>query len=166
MFKKNKLPPLQLLSSAGDFMVHESRARAPRETGGILIGTLASDGLMITRAVGPGPNARHESSGFKRDGQYSQNELDRIFAESEGREDYVGEWHSHPARCEASAIDARSMGWVSGNGRYCCDSPALIVSVPAKDERWDLLGYQWSNSRLVRCPISIVEQPGVADADR
>lgn len=156
MSKKKLVPPLQLLKSAGDFILSESSARTPRETGGILIGRTKPEGLFITRALGPGPNAHHGTSGFKRDGQYSQSELDKIFTATQGQEDYVGEWHSHPARCEASSVDVGSISWISENSRYRCEAPVLIISVTSTAGQWELLGYRWSDSRLIRCPIPLV----------
>lgn len=133
----------------------ESTAKAPRETGGILIGRSDDKDLLVTRALGPGPKAHHGASGFKRDGQFAQDELNKIFSATAGQEDYIGEWHSHPARCEASGVDIGSIAWISKNPQYLCESPVLIITVPARDGAWELLGYRWFGMKLVGCPIIV-----------
>lgn len=57
--KKNPPPPLQLHRAARDFIVEESTAKVPRETGGILIGRSDDKDLLVTQALGPGPKAHH-----------------------------------------------------------------------------------------------------------
>lgn len=156
--KKSKnltISRLELDKKAKEFIFSESGACLPFETGGILIGREGADSIFITRALGPGPNALHDVNGFKRDGQYSQEELERIFELTQGEEDYVGEWHSHPAPCDASSIDIGSIAWISQKSDYNCKSPVLLISILSISGPWELVGYIWTSNQLKASPIKI-----------
>ncbi len=72
--------------------------RAPfTETGGPLVGYIsADDALVVTHASGPGPRAEHARHSVLIDGQHAQQFCDHLWHESDGRLDYVGDWHRHP----------------------------------------------------------------------
>jgi integrative and conjugative element protein (TIGR02256 family) len=131
----------------------ECAAGLPAETGGALVGNETDDGTQITDATGPGPLARRTRSRFRRDGTYTQAEVDRAYIESGGREDYVGEWHSHPDSVGPSGIDCGSMMWISNNARYRRSNPVMILARRSKFSRWKLEGYRWNGSRLMAVPI-------------
>src|SRR3990167_6621550 len=157
MDSKKTETPLYLLKKVRDSMIEESGAKTPLETGGILIGKNESNIVTITHALGPGPKAQHGVCTFKRDGQYSQQELETIFSSTQGQRDYVGEWHSHPAQCDASNIDRGSIGWISQNSSYDCKHPVLVIPFLLPGNGWDLMGYRWDNKKLCRCPIEIID---------
>lgn len=69
----------------------------PLETGGLLLGYIAPDGVAVVLEVtGPGPSAVHQKSSFEPDHEWQQSELARRYAASDGVLGYVGDWHSHP----------------------------------------------------------------------
>ena len=75
----------------------ESRKARCIETGGPLVGYVAKDGaLVVVDANGPGPKARLERFSVTIDGQHAQEFCDQSSRESDGRIDYVGDWHKHP----------------------------------------------------------------------
>ena len=75
----------------------ESRKAQYTETGGPLVGYIAPNRILIvTNAAGPGPKAKLERYNVTIDGESAQTFCDRILRESEGRQDYVGDWHKHP----------------------------------------------------------------------
>jgi len=75
----------------------ESRKARCVETGGPLVGYVATDGvLVVSDATGPGPKARLEHYSVTIDGEYAQKFCDQNNRESDGRIDYVGDWHRHP----------------------------------------------------------------------
>lgn len=131
----------------------ECAAGLPAETGGVLVGYETEAGTQITHVTGPGPRAKRTRSRFRRDGAYTQAEVDRAHDESGGREDYVGEWHSHPDPVGPSGIDCGSMEWVSKNARYRRSNPVMILARRTKFRRWKLEGYRWNEARLLAVPI-------------
>ena len=139
---------------------HECDRKFPHETGGVLVGHVASDGLTIVSAVvGPGPNALHARSRFTRDGEYAQIEVDRIYRESDGRDDYIGEWHSHPDAGGPSFIDRGSMSWISDNPLYGRNEPVLIIVERARTNEWRPRAFRWIARRLIEVQTSTPVDP-------
>ena len=86
-----------LSDSAFSFMVSEAKATAPLETGGVLLGYwVTRHEVVITRCIGPGPNAVHRRSSYRPDYDYQEAEIERVFRETEGAHVYLGDWHTHP----------------------------------------------------------------------
>lgn len=133
-----------------EVMRAESERGLPFETGGVLVGHVDSAGrTLITGVVGPGPHAIRSPTKFTRDGEHSQAEVDRLHRESGGRDDYVGEWHSHPASVGPSGVDVCSMAWIGRNARYRRDQPLLIIMQRTRMREWRPLMYRWIEDRLI-----------------
>ncbi|GAB6263217.1 Mov34/MPN/PAD-1 family protein [Photobacterium sp. R1] len=70
------------------------------ETGGILLGYRdTSEGVehwVVTAVVGPGHTAKHGKFTYTPDYEYHIEEAERHFNESQGKEYYIGDWHTHP----------------------------------------------------------------------
>lgn len=64
------------------------------ETGGILLGNDAADGIDIRHAGGPGPNATRGERTFTRDLDHARRLANSAW--SEDRSQWIGEWHTHP----------------------------------------------------------------------
>src|SRR5215212_3312521 len=102
-----KLVHYHLANHPLNFIITESTQHFPNETGGILVGRVEGNRVLITYAIGPVPLALHSRHEFKRDGEYSQAVLDQIVTEMEGAYDYIGEWHSHPLKSGPSTKDIK-----------------------------------------------------------
>jgi integrative and conjugative element protein (TIGR02256 family) len=136
-----------------DTIEQESRERYPLETGGILIGRIEGDRVIVAHAIGPGPNAIHEPAKFLRDGDYAQQQLDEYVNVSEGIYDYIGEWHSHPLPVGPSMRDRESMSWISTRSAYNQEEPILILCQRIQLHQWALRGYRWHRARLRFVPV-------------
>lgn len=78
-------------------LFEETNKKLPLETGGMLLGYKDEyNDIVITELIGAGPNAVHNEYSFAPDGKYQQNELSRIYYESDRIFTYLGDWHSHP----------------------------------------------------------------------
>lgn len=108
-----------------------------RETGGILLGhALDETTLELTRASPPGPRAVHRPLSFLRDTRFLQKYLDNIYISSEGQEDYVGEWHVHPAlEAPPSRTDRRSLWRIARRKSYATINPILLIVEQTQAER-------------------------------
>lgn len=122
----------------------ESRARYPKETGGILIGWQDGNIFSIEIAIGPGPKAVHKRNSFTRDGDFSQVQLDRIVTETQGRCDYLGEWHSHPKKMGPSIKDISSLKKVKTDSSYNISNPILGLYI-FQTRVWDFNCYTFQN---------------------
>lgn len=77
-------------------LIQEAERAYPSETGGLLIGYAAEGAVVVTRVVGPGPAAVHGPDSFAPDDEYHASTIEAVFAETEGSEWYLGDWHTHP----------------------------------------------------------------------
>ncbi|MEY8198784.1 MAG: Mov34/MPN/PAD-1 family protein [Colwellia sp.] len=66
------------------------------EQGGILMGERRGDHIVITHASTPGKGDKSWYTGFIRSKSRHQRFIDRVYKETQGKSNYVGEWHSHP----------------------------------------------------------------------
>lgn len=64
------------------------------ETGGILLGTETSDGLVIRHAGDAGPRARRGKGAFHRDLDHARRLANKAWQEDGSQ--WIGEWHTHP----------------------------------------------------------------------
>jgi integrative and conjugative element protein (TIGR02256 family) len=115
-----------------------------RETGGILLGYPQDDNtLTVSRASPPGPRARHSRFAFSRDTRFLQLYLDSIHDRTEGREDYIGEWHVHHALDSTPSLtDRRSLWRIARRKNYATDNPILLIveQTPAQ-RRYRVYGF-------------------------
>ena len=121
----------QLLSS----IIHESRKKYPKETGGILAGHIESGTVEIAFVTGPGPKAVHGRTSFLRDGEYCQKELDKVFEQTNGAIDYLGEWHSHPFDIGPSRRDKDSLSEIAMDAKYAISTPVMGLCIK-KGANW------------------------------
>jgi integrative and conjugative element protein (TIGR02256 family) len=151
------LRSVRLSRAAADRIIVESASRYPLETGGILLGRLDGDRAEVVDAGGPGPEAEHGPAWFVRDGLHAQAELDAQYAQSNGRHDYLGEWHSHPAPVGPSPRDRASLSWIARNRAYDCPHPLLVICQRGRSGGWRLLGYRWTGMLLKKVAVEVVD---------
>ena len=116
-----------ITAEASKIIIDESQKSLTLENGGILIGKFSNSCAIVRHAIGPGPKAQRSPHRFKRDGEFSQSELDRYVKRSAGEFDYVGEWHSHPQYIGPSWVDLNSMAWIAANPAYLVKNPLLLI---------------------------------------
>lgn len=111
----------------------------PLETGGVFLGYKANNGeLVVTALIGPGPNARHSRYRFVPDAEYQQEKIEVHHARSEGRETYLGDWHTHPrGSADLSSLDKRTLIRIADTPSSGTDTPVMAV-LGGESEKWDL----------------------------
>jgi integrative and conjugative element protein (TIGR02256 family) len=109
---------------------------APLETGGMLLGYDADNHeAVVTNIIGPGPKARHRRMRFRPDHEYQQERLERHFALTEGRETYLGDWHTHPSgSCDLSWLDKRVLVRIAKTPAARTAHPIMLVLADGKPE--------------------------------
>ncbi len=134
-------------------VVGHARSIPGKETGGILLGqALDASTLRVTRASPPGPRALHRRFAFSRDTSFLQRYLDDVHDRTNGAEDYLGEWHVHPAlNAPPSYIDRRSLWRIARRKNYATDNPVLLILEDAPPEqRLRLYGFTLKPKRAWR----------------
>lgn len=79
-----------------NMMTAEASAKAPNETGGVLLGFWYRNDPVVTHVIGPGPKATHLRDAFRPDYGYHESEVARLYEISQRTLHYLGDWHTHP----------------------------------------------------------------------
>lgn len=100
--------PVVISAAAVQTIGEEAKASEDgRETGGLLLGQLRTDHVLVRYAGGPGPDATRAPTRFLRDLKHAQ-----ALADAAWQLDcsvWIGEWHTHPtAGPEPSPCDLRT----------------------------------------------------------
>jgi len=101
------------------------RKHAPKETGGILIGTYAGRIADIHEATAPPRDSRATRTTFERGTHGLLRLLQKRWSAGEH---YIGEWHAHPnASPHASLTDLTTLEGIARDEAYRCPAPILAV---------------------------------------
>ena len=121
---------------AAELIHAEAQNKFPLETGGILMGYWAEADVVITHAVGPGPNATHGKISFIPDAQYQEGEVARIYEESGRLSTYLGDWHTHPrGSTRMSRRDRRTLRRIASSTEARCPKPLMALCAGGK-KKW------------------------------
>lgn len=125
-----------------EFILFEANRMLPNETGGILIGYVAKNDYVVTDVVGPGEKAKHSRYKFVPDGDYHQKEIERVFNDSGGENDYLGDWHTHPnGKCQMSWMDCRTLRKIA-DSEINYKKPLMVIAC-GKNAGWDISGWSY-----------------------
>jgi integrative and conjugative element protein (TIGR02256 family) len=110
-------------------IISESRKFSPLETGGMLIGYKdIYKNLVITNLIEAGPNALRFDNMFMPDGKYQQNELSKIFIETNGVHTFLGDWHSHPnSSAYMSELDLKTIKEIANSKAARTPNPIFLI---------------------------------------
>ena len=113
----------------------------PNETGGVLVGYDAGNGLVVTDITGPGPAAQHEPAAFTPDAAYQEAEVARLYRNSGRLHTYLGDWHSHPdGGATLSAKDKRTLKRISRHKEARMREP--VMAILAGKIHWELCAWR------------------------
>lgn len=148
----------------------EARVHRLKETGGALFGYETAEGdVVVTQAFGPGPKARHRRFRLVSDRAHTQRLINEIFASSEGRERYIGEWHSHPlGEARLSGKDVETLDDIASQEKVELDAPIALIQETKPLRRrvgiGELGAFQWhaEEQRLERLSIRAASRPDQA----
>lgn len=117
------------------------------ETGGLLIGYRGPEKTaVVTRIVGPGPGAIHQANSFEPDYEFQQVALNRIHAESNGVEPYLGDWHTHPdGKLDLSEKDLAVLRRIAEYPDAGTTHPLMVVI--ATGEVWTAAAWRYRRRR-------------------
>jgi len=130
-----------LSSDALDLMVNDADVWAPAETGGVLCGYWVTDQeVVISTAIGAGPNASHDTTGFEPDAEFQLHAIADVYERSGRHRTYLGDWHTHPAGGAAlSGTDRATARRIARSRTARCPRPIMLL-LSGPDE-WGLSGW-------------------------
>lgn len=95
------------------------------ETGGMIFGTYFDNRAVIGEITGPPKDSIHETHGFERGTEGTQELIDKNYAQGMR---WIGDWHSHPNNsANPSSIDNAQMIDFSNDESVNCPEPILII---------------------------------------
>lgn len=110
-----------------ELMLKELLNHYPNEFGGILIGLRDKEKTIVLDFVTP-TKFSISSKKFVRDNNYLNKELERIYKMSNGKLEYLGEWHSHPdGSTKFSNDDKTTMLKIADDLKVGFDFPFLLI---------------------------------------
>lgn len=138
-----------------DDMTSLASSWRPLEVGGVIAGYWNGNSVVITECVGPGAEATHLPATFVPDYQFHAREIERIYAASNGRDVYLGDWHSHPSGPAAlSALDKRTLRSIAKDQGAQCPRPVMLLLAEDK-VAWSLYAFTLADSCWMR-PSKVV----------
>lgn len=112
------------------FIEEEATRTKGTETGGVIAGrgSFESKLVIVSKASDAGPNAVKRRYFFSRDTGYCQKLLDTWASESDGKVDYLGEWHKHlEIEPRASSTDIQTMRRIAASSQYHINIALLLI---------------------------------------
>jgi integrative and conjugative element protein (TIGR02256 family) len=101
------------------------------ETGGLLLGYVQSEDVVICDVIAAGPNAQRTRTTFLPDSSWQTDELAKRYAASGRRHTYLGDWHTHPFGVGAlSWRDRRTLRAIARAPEARISRPISLVLVP------------------------------------
>lgn len=123
------------------WLVSEANKTAPCETGGVILGYFSSQDVVVTHAIGPGQRANHGLYHFTPDYQFQEDEIARIYTESNRTTFYLGDWHTHPAGSEEmSGKDRTTLKTIAKSKAARLKCPIMMIL--SEETNWKMLAWQ------------------------
>lgn len=125
------------------YIKSESQRMAPKETGGLLLGYWAAEGVIVTVATEAGPESKHKISSYIPDNKFDSDQIAKYYEETNGVTTYLGDWHSHPkGGSDLSKDDIITLFNISTYGPARAATPIMLI---AAKEQCDWTSAVWIN---------------------
>lgn len=133
-------------------MAAEAADRAPRETGGMLLGYISPstspEEIVIEAVIGPGPAAVHEPTRFEPDSAWQQAHLAQMYERSGRTTTYLGDWHTHPGGAALpSRRDQRTARAIARSKAARAPQPLMLILASDEDD-WSVAAFRYEAGTL------------------
>lgn len=120
---------LRIRTAQWSCIAREAVERYPLETGGILLGSWISEGVVsVTDVVGSGPAARHGERSFDPDHEWQVRQVARRWERRPELIEYLGDWHTHPdGRNRPSWRDRAVARTIAATPEARAPRPAMLI---------------------------------------
>ncbi len=125
------------------FLTVEASAKAPMETGGVLMGYFAQpeNTPVVLLATGPGSQAVHQRNYYKPDYEFDESQIATLYEKYGGKIIYLGDWHTHAASFpELSYKDKRTLRRIAGCKSARVETPIMLIL--SYNGQWDATIWQ------------------------
>jgi integrative and conjugative element protein (TIGR02256 family) len=149
-----------------DRLAEEAASRRILESGGPIFGYATDEAVVVTRVFGPGPGARHRPTRFSANPAWIEACIDEVFASTDGKECYLGDWHSHPlGGSSPSGSDITAVRSIAANHAVDLSRPTVLIQATKIFRRrihmGTLASYRWDSERgqLVAQELRVASLP-------
>jgi len=125
------------------FVTVEASAKAPLETGGVLMGYFGQpeNTPVVLWATGPGSQAVHQRNYYKPDYEFDESQIATLYEKYGGKITYLGDWHTHTSSFpELSYKDKRTLRRIVGCKSARVETPIMLLL--SYSGRWDVTIWQ------------------------
>ncbi len=130
-----------------------------RETGGALLGWREEDQYVVSRVLGPGPDAKHGFGSFEPDGRWQSEQGAETYRESGRTIAYLGDWHTHPRGAPVpSQQDRKTAKMIAEDPDFRSLEPLYaIVGKRGRPwaRKWKLVVYRQIDGELVEIELCV-----------
>ncbi|EGU40157.1 putative metal-dependent protease of the PAD1/JAB1 superfamily [Vibrio ichthyoenteri ATCC 700023] len=102
-----------------------------KEAGGVLIGERRGSHLVICDISEPGEGDTRHRFSINRKGPHHQAKVDVAFSLSNGTQQYIGEWHTHPEDIPSPSFTDK-FSWL----RYISSQKPMVVLIVGREQVW------------------------------
>ncbi len=142
-------------------MLEEVEKRIPYETGGIIAGELTGKSQwMITHITMPGAKSTHNRFSYKPDYEHDENEIAKIYRETNCNSVYLGDWHSHPNSSPyMSEKDKNVLEAIAKSKEARMPHPIMLIlgTSPLEFGCWTLMKSKLFGKEFVNVPIALLK---------
>ena len=135
----------------------EANRQFPNETGGVLLGYPVGPDIVVTTAVGPGPNAQHFRESFVPDHDFHEEEIARLYERCSWPLAYLGDWHTHPlGRGSLSDYDLATLVSIASYPPARVPTPLMLI-LAGEARKWRISCWRldrhrkWLSRSKYRC---------------
>ena len=102
------------------------------------------DEYIVTRCIGPGPDAEHTAYGFRPDYDFQEEEIAKHYSETGRMTTYLGDWHTHPnqSRARLSVKDRSTLRRIASHAEARIDCPLMAV-LHGQPGEWSLSAWRY-----------------------
>ena len=125
------------------FLTVEASAKAPLETGGVLMGYFGQpeNTPVILWATGPGLQAVHLRNHYDPDYKFDESQIATMYKKTGRQIIYLGDWHTHPTpSARLSYRDKRTLRRIAVSKSARIGTPLMLVL--SYDDQWDVTIWQ------------------------
>lgn len=142
-----------LPKSISAMMMGEASKWYPYETGGVFMGYLASDDVVVTDVISCGENSSHKRYSFYPDQDYQLKEISDLYNRTSGQITYLGDWHTHPnGSTSLSNTDKRTLVRIATTVEAKISKPVMGI-MGGMSDKWDLNVVRYECGKKVIWPF-------------
>lgn len=108
----------------------------------------SGNSYVVSKCIGPGPEALHLSHGFRPDYDFQSEEIAKHYEETHRLDTYLGDWHTHPNQRYGilSYKDKRTLRRIANHEEARIPEPIMTV-LTGQPGGWEIWSWKYTETR-------------------